>query len=198
MDRPVSVHPGDLIWSGEHWILGICPDDSEEPSGWVSLFHTRYSPAGEGTTAQVMIPGEPGVSVIAADCPEVARFTTEQFLSRGSFFDADAPLVNARFERRGDLRSDPGWRIETDAFTLIARWQLTEPPVIADGTFRAGTEHYTILFFTDAASVELDGRRIEGQPYPRDIWEPTIGGQRSSCVIALAETLVELPPGSTS
>jgi hypothetical protein len=26
----------------------------------------------------------------------------------------------------------------------------------------------------------------------RDIWKPTIGGERSSCVFALAETLIEL------
>jgi len=49
------------------------------------------------------------------------------------------------------------------------------------------------LFFTSEASVDLDGRRIEGKPSMRDIWKPTIGGERSSCVFALAETQVELP-----
>ena len=53
------------------------------------------------------------------------------------------------------------------------------------------TEHFTLLFFTDAASVQRDGQSIEGQPYLHDIWKPSIGGERSSCVIALAEILLE-------
>ena len=46
MDRSVSVHTGKLIWSGEHWINAIRREGDESPSAWVSLFHTRYSPAG--------------------------------------------------------------------------------------------------------------------------------------------------------
>ncbi|MBI85509.1 MAG: hypothetical protein CMJ81_20135 [Planctomycetaceae bacterium] len=192
MTASVQVHEGKLAWSGDHWILGIRPQGAEQPSAWVSLFHTRYSPAGEGIAAQILLPGDRPISVICTDQPEVGRFTREQFFSAGSYFDPEAPLVDAQFQRRGDIRKDPAWIIETDAFRIVARWQITQPAVVAAGTFCPGTEHFTLLFFSDAASVQRDEQSIEGQPYPRDIWKPSIGGERSSCVIALAESLIEL------
>jgi hypothetical protein len=191
MTGSVRVHAGKLAWSGDHWILGIRPQGVQQPSAWISLFHTRYSPAGEGTAAQIFIPGDRPLSVICTDQSEVGRFTQEQFFSSSSYFDPDAPLVDAQFQRHGDIRTDPAWVIETGEFRIVARWQITQPAVIAAGTFRPGTEHFTLLFFTDAASVQRDGQSIEGQPYPRDIWKPSIGGERSSCVIALAESLLE-------
>ena len=36
-------------------------------------------------------------------------------------------------------------------------------------------------------------RQIEGEPYRRDIWQQSIGGERSSCVVALSETFIEVP-----
>jgi hypothetical protein len=193
MNRPVNVHGGRLLWSGEHWINAIRPEGSETPSAWVSLFHTRYSPAGEGNAAQILITGEPGLSMIATDNRDVCELTQESFFSRRSVLPADAPVVDASFRREGATSRDPAWVIEAGGHRIVARWHVTEPPVIASGTFRPGTEHFTLLFFTDDAEVELNGRRIEGRPYERDIWQPTIGGMRSSCVFALAETLIELP-----
>ncbi len=191
MSISVQVHEGKLAWSGDHWILGIRPEGAEQPSAWVSLFHTRYSPVGEGIAAQIVVPGDRPLSVVCTDRPEVGRFTREQFFSAGSYFDPEAPLVDAQFQRLGDIRKDPAWVIETDGFRIVARWQITQPAVAAAGTFRPGTEHFTLLFFSDAASVQRDGQAIEGQPYLRDIWKPSIGGERSSCVIALAESLLE-------
>jgi hypothetical protein len=189
-DRPVKIHAGNLLWLGEHWINALRP----EASAIVSLFHTRYSPAGEGNGALVRIGGEGGFHAVCTDQPELGRFLTERFFRRVDYFQADLPTVPARFRREGDVRRDPAWVIETDRHRIVARWKVAEPPVIADGTFRSGTEHFTVLFFTDEASVELDGKRVEGRPYPRDIWKPSVGGERSSCVFALAETLIELPP----
>ena len=191
MDRAVRVHSGKLVWSGEHWTLGIRHLAAEDVSAWISLFHTRYSPVGEGNAAQVFIPGATAINVICTDHPEVGQFTREQFFSAGSYFDPKAQLVSARFQRQGDIRTNPAWVIETNEFRVVARWQITEPPVIAEGTFRPGTEHFTLLFFTDTASVECDGQLIQGQPYTRDIWKATVGGERSSCAFALAESLIE-------
>jgi hypothetical protein len=193
MDRPVSIHDGTLVWIGEHWINALRPEGAAAPSAWVSLFHTDYSREGEGNVAQVLISGGSRVSFVAADNLELARYLNHEFLSRSSVRDPDAPIVSARFRREGDVRREPAWVIETDAHRIVARWRVTGPPVIAEGSFRTGTEHFTVLFFTDEASVELDGKRIEGKPYSRDIWKPTLGGDRSSCVFALAETLIQLP-----
>ena len=191
--KPVRINPGRLLWSGEHWINGLQSPEGGTPSAWVSLFHTRYSPAGEGNAAQIIIRADRQLSLICADVPEVGRFTQEKFLNRSSFQDPKAPIVQARFFREGDIRKDPAWVIETDKHRIVARWWVTEPPVIAQGTFSPGSEHFTALFFTERASVEVDGQPIPGNPYLRDIWEPSLQRARSSCVFALAETMIERP-----
>ena len=194
--KPVQIHSGRLLWSGEHWINALQPQGAETPSAWVSLFHTRYSPAGEGNTAQIIIRAQKQLSLVCMDDPEVGKFTQENFLVRSSFQDPEAPVVKAHFFREGDIRKDPAWVIETDEHRIVARWRVTEPPVIAHGTFRPGTEHFTVLFFIAEASVEVDGQLIPGKPYFRDIWKPQLPGDRSSCVFALAETLIEFPKSS--
>lgn len=190
--RPITIHDGPLIWSGEHWIIGLRRADEGPPDAWISLFHTRFSAAGEGTVAQVLLADKPRLSVICTDNPGLTKFITDTFYSRSSVQDAEAKIVDATFRLEGDTQRDPAWVIETKTHRIAARWQVTEPPVIADGSFGEGSEHFTLLFFTDKATVELDGKRREGKPYPRDIWKPSIGGERSSCVFALAETFLAL------
>lgn len=189
-DKPVTVHAGKLIWLGEHWINALRPEGG--PTSIVSLFHTRYSSAGEGNAALVRIGGNDGLHAICADSDELAHYLTERFFRNVDYFEAGLPVLASRFSRVGDIRRDPGWIIEAGGRRVVARWQVAMPPVVADGSFRAGTEHFTVLFFSDKASLELDSQAIAGRPYPRDIWQPSIGGQRSSCVLALAETLIEL------
>jgi len=190
MKRPITLHTGKLIWVGEHWIAALRPDGAEKPSAWISLFHTRYSAAGEGNAAQIIVPG---LSVVATDNRELGEYAQREFFARSSVRDPNAPIVEARFRREGDTRRDPAWVIETGNHRVVARWVVTDPPVIADGSIREGTEHFALLFFTNEATVELNGKRVEGKPYPRDIWKPSIGGERSSCVFALAEAFMELP-----
>src|ERR1043166_4763283 len=172
----VSLHPGKLVWSGEHWISGLRPPGPDSPTAWASLFHTRYSLAGEGNVAQVILASQPRVSFIGTDNPPLCEFIRREFLSKSSVQDPRAEVVNATFQRIGDIRRDTAWIIETASHRVTARWIVTEPPVIAHGSFRAGTEHFTVLFFTNQSTVELDGRAIEGGPYPRDIWKKSIGG----------------------
>jgi hypothetical protein len=193
MNRPITLHAGKLLWLGEHWIHAIRPEGATNPSGWVSLFHTRHSPAGEGTVAQIIIAGPPRFSAVCTDSRELADYGQREFFARSTQRDPEAPILDARFRREGDTRRDPAWVIEAGGHRIVARWEITEPPVIADGSFRSGTEHFTVLFFTYRASVEFDGQLVPGVPYPREIWKASIGGERSSCVFALAETLIELP-----
>lgn len=196
-NRPITIHGGRLLWLGEHWINALRPDSAEQPTAWVSLFHTRWSAAGEGNVAQILIDdGGTKFSAICADSRELADYAQREFFARSSVRDPGAPIVKATFQREGEMQREPGWLIEAGGHRIVARWTITEPPVIADGTFKPGTEHFTALFFTDEATVELDGKRIDGKPYRRDIWKPTIGGERSSCVIALAEPLIGLPTRS--
>ena len=49
---------------------------------------------------------------------------------------------------------------------------------------------FSLVHFAQAATIALDGASIEGGPYLVDVWKPSIGGDRSSSVIALNETFL--------
>ena len=192
----VNIDQGALIWSGEHWINYLREPAANSNSGMVSLYHTRYSSAGEGHVAFVTVPAE-GLDAVCTDNPELARFLIDTMVrGRGGLFDRDLPTVEARFTRGGATRDSPRWKIDSGAHQLMATWSEIAPPVVAQGTFREGHEHFTILFFAEQAAIRIGDRVLPGAPYRVDIWRPSIGGDRSSCVFALAETLIRLPPTS--
>ncbi|MDP7129749.1 MAG: hypothetical protein QF437_04635 [Planctomycetota bacterium] len=190
MSAKPDLNTGKLVWSGEHWINGISVGDSTEPSGWFSQYSIRYSEAGEGNALQLVIP-EKDICCICTDNRKVGEWIADGFFSKSSILTPDVPLVDAAFRREGSTNSNPAWVVDWDGHQVVARWNVTEPPVIAYGPFREGIEFFTMLFFTMDSTIELDGSPIEGKPYLRDIWKPSIGGDRSSSVFALSESMIE-------
>ena len=196
MSRP-AINRGKLVWSGERWIVRLREAGADADSGLVSLYHTRYSPAGEGTVAFVDISGEPGFSAVCTDSRELAGWVIDTMIEKKfNPFDRDSLILDAEITRAGDIRKDPSWIIRAEHDRIVAAWIPNQPPVIAEGWapyFGEGVDFFTLLFFVDEASIVLNGQPIAGQPYPRDVWSKSIGGDRSSCVFALAETKIEVP-----
>ena len=98
--------------------------------------------------------------------------------------------------RSADIRDEPCWAIQTDEHRIISTWSEIQPPIIAEGwapIFQEDLDFFTLLFFCDAASIQLNGLSISGHPYLRDIWKKSIGDDRSSCVFALTETMISVP-----
>jgi hypothetical protein len=92
-----------------------------------------------------------------------------------------------------DIRFSPSWVIDSGRCQIIATWADIQPPVIAEGpapTFGPDRDFFTLLFFADSATITCNGLPVKGQTYQRDIWQASIGGNRSSCVFALAETMI--------
>lgn len=190
MSTKPELNPGKLVWAGEHWINGISIDEDAEPSGWFSQYSIRYSEAGEGNVLQLVIP-EKDICCICTDNLGVGEWVSDGFFAKSSVQTPDAPLVKATFRREGSAHSNPSWVVDWDGHHVVARWNVTKPPVIAYGPFKEGIEFFTILFFTMDSSIEVDGKQIKGKPYLRDIWKPSIGEMRSSSVFALSESMIE-------
>ncbi|MDJ0754186.1 MAG: hypothetical protein QNJ45_11745 [Ardenticatenaceae bacterium] len=192
MSRPL-INPGKLHWSGEHWINYVREPGAETDSAMISLFHTRYSPAGEGTAAFVEIAMNPAYLGLYTDNPEMAAFVRNMIRGRGNPFDRELPLVPAEIYRTGDIRHDPAWVIHNDQTHMMVQWRDLQPPIVVEGdapTFGPDRDFFTVLIFTGRSTITVDGQTIGGQPYQREIWQASIGGYRSSCVIALAETMI--------
>lgn len=190
----VNVSKGELFWSGEHWVNMLKSDEKKDSNAIVSHFSFRYSPAGEGNIAVIRIEGDPQIHAVCTDNKEIAKFAIPTFFEgRVDYYSSELPVIDAAFTRFGDTSKSPGWKIKTDEHLIVTRWEVTKPPVIASGVFREGMDTFTILFFTKEASIELDDKIINGKPFLRDIWWPSIGGDRSSSVFAIAESIVMKP-----
>ena len=188
------VQDGKLYWTGEHWINYIRREGETSDSGMVSLFHTRYSKGGSGNAAFVDIGGDDGYRALCTDNADVASFMVDhQRGNTGRPYGQNPPIVDAEFIQGGDIRTSPSWTIRTDDREIVATWSAVLPVVVVNGPWPAGSQisyTFTLLHFAEGASIALDGRAVDGRPYPTDIWRKSIGGERSSCVFALAETFI--------
>ena len=190
-----SLKAGTLVWSGEHWINYIRRPGESTDSGMVSLYNTRFSAAGEGIAAFVYIPGNDGFTGYCTNNREVASFMFDTMIrGKGNALDRELPVLDATFEYEGDAAKQATWTIEASGRRVESVWTITEPPTMMYGPAHSGEpmEIFSVLNFTNKTSMKLDGRAVEGKPYTRDIWKKSIGGNRSSCVFALAETFIRI------
>ena len=195
-----NLSRGKLLWSGEHWINYIRPADSESNTGMVSLYHSYYSPAGRGTVAYVDIPDDlagtesSGFTAVCTDNREYAQFIDAQMIRDNPYLKKSPWLRklatrDAQFTLSGDIQREPSWTIDAGANRIVATWSnlnsLVGPPTIHPQIV------FTILLFAEQASIEVDGNRVSGAPYPNEAWSQSLGKAHSSCVFALAETMIE-------
>jgi hypothetical protein len=194
MQRPI-VNPGKLLWTGQHWINYIRPFEKSKNSGMISLWYTRFCEAGEGLVAFVNIQDETNFQYICTDNERVAAYIQTWMRGRGGLYDMDMPVINADISRKGDIRSSPAWVIETATDQIVTTWSDIQQPVILEAPapeFHKDRDVYSSLFFAESAQILLNDHLISGDPYITDIWQATIGGQRSSCVFALSETFIQV------
>ena len=184
-----------LVWSGEHWMIYLRRPGEQSNSGSLSLYHTRHSPAGEGTLALVSLSGQGGFSALCTDNREVAKFVADNIVSWAAApFDRDLPVLDAEVQRGGDVRTSPSWTVRTDKGAVVATWSNVDRPLVLerpDADSKGRTVTFSLLFFTDQGTITLDGRAIDGEPYTREDWTRSIGRPGSSSCFALAETETE-------
>jgi len=193
MSKLSTLQPGKLEWTGEHWVVMLRPDGSDADSAIVSHFAIRVGPGGEGNVAIVRIGGDDGIHAVCTDNPDAAAFALPRFFHRLAYYDESMPTIRCSFTRTGDATRNPGWRIETNQGRIIeTKWIVSDQPIVLNSPWRDGKHVFSILYFTEEATVTLDGVVISGKTYPRDIWRDSIGGDRSSCVFALSESFFDL------
>ena len=184
-----SLSQGGLLWSGQHWIAYLRRPGSEDHTGMVSLYRGDTSPAGAGTAAFVQIPGADGFTGLCTDNRELAEFVRQTQVVPTSPFDRGMEPVEARLSPGGDIRTEPAWEIDAAGRRIDVCWRELDPPLVGPPTAHPRIV-FTILVFAGGGSIQLDGRDVGGEPYPRDNWARTLGRPRSSCCFALAETMI--------
>ena len=200
------VNPGRLYWTGQHWINYIRPasageNSAGENSAMVSFWHTHYSSAGEGNVAYVLIGDGSTYGSICTDNPDMAAFIQAWMKGRGGMYDMELEVVPAAFTRSGNILDAPTWTIESADDQIIARWGDLQSPELLEAPapkLREGWDVFSCLFFARSAQIMFNGHLVDGEPYPVDIWKPSLGGVRSSCVFALSEAFIQTVSGRSA
>jgi hypothetical protein len=100
----------------------------------------------------------------------LADFIIEKVVSwESSPFEQDIPIVIGNFIRSGDIRSNPKWRIETDAHVVETEWTGLEPEVVIDSPLKSGgfTIINSVLFFSTTATMKVAGQSAVIRSYEK-------------------------------
>jgi len=182
-----TLQLGRLEWAGEHWVSMLREDGRDDDTAIVSHYSMRISPGGEGNVAVIRIGGN--FNAVCTDNPAMLDFVIPRCFEKVPYWHQDLPVLACTFTRFGDATRDPGWLIESEeGRTVHSRWTAPAAPIVLNSPWQDNQHVFSILYFSDEATVELDGRAINGRPFMRDIWRDTLGGDHSSCVYALAES----------
>ena len=130
--EPAVINRRTLFWTGEHWINFLRRPGEEAHSGMVSLYHTHYSAAGAGIVALVHVDAPQPFTAICTDNRALVPFIQKHW-PRGRippFDNPDVPILDATFRRGGDIRHDPCWIISVAEHEIVARWTVTQPPLV--------------------------------------------------------------------
>ena len=195
--EPAVINRKTLFWTGEHWINFLRRPGEEAHSGMVSLYHTHYSAVGTGIVTLVHVDAPQRFTAICTDNRALVPFIQEHW-PRGRippFDDPDVPLLDATFRRGGDIRRDPCWIISVertrDRRPLDGHAAAAGDDQSGSGRGRGPGHALRAMFFTDEAAITFDGQPADGLPYMSPHWAPLLGTARSSCVFALAETMMQ-------
>jgi hypothetical protein len=184
----LKINPNELILIGENSFVRLTKDNGQSAATRASHWRVLWSPAGPGH-ALLADSGLVGGVRIYADSVPLARFLQKEIehLLYKPFGDAGIPVIAASFERQGTPPGVCDEIVRTDKEEVRLSWSdflkpfNFEAPVGFDGR-PVGCQ--TTFFPAKTASLSLNGRKAEGEP-----WRLDRGGKPSTTAcLAWCET----------
>lgn len=194
------IHPGRVDWTGDN--PGIYLKDHQD-GPWTSLatfFRIFYSPHGMGSG--VLLLDEPNEekslpdtnNFCISDNEALARFLVEDFFSNFASFKVSSglnaiqylPLTEVR--REGDTLTEYSEIVCSADFEVRMTWGELSLPYAVDMPTENGPtkkhEMYSLFLDANAASIEVNGRALNGGIVERDF----AGTRKSTAFLAFSET----------
>ena len=186
-----TVDSNEIRVTGENSFIRLSEKEGDELTTRASHWRVLYSPAGPGHALFIQSELTDNTFTIYSDNIALARWLQEEIeaMLHPPFADTGIPVVEAAFERDGDVRSYMTERVLSDDTDLALTWyDLLEPIAVHAPPGTGGRSHgvYTILFPARRAQVVLNGRFASGRPQPAD----REGRESSSACLAWSETWV--------
>jgi len=194
------IHPGRVDWTGDN--PGIYLKDHQD-GPWTSLatfFRIFYSPHGMGSG--VLLLDEPNEekslpdtnNFCISDNEALARFLVGDFFSNFASFKVSSglnaiqylPLTEVR--REGDTLTEYSEIVCSADFEVRMTWGELSLPYAVDMPTENGPtkkhEMYSLFLDANAASIEVNGRVLNGGIVERDF----AGTRKSTAFLAFSET----------
>jgi hypothetical protein len=168
----LQINPHELILIGENSFIRLSKDDGQSASTRGSHWRVLWSPAGAGHALFVDSSLVGGVRIYADSVPLVRFLQKEiEYLLYKPFGDPNVAVKSATFVREGTPPGACGEVVRTDAAEIRLSWSdflrpfnFAAPPGF-DGR-PIGVQ--TTFFPANAASLSLNDRKAEGNPWRMD------------------------------
>ena len=186
-----TVDPNQVRVTEENSFIRLGPQEGSEFTTRASHWRVLYSPAGPGHSLFLQSEITNNQVAIYSDNIALARWLQEEIeaMLYPSFADASIPVIEATFERSGDVRSYVKESVTTrDADLSLTWYNFMEPLAIHAPPGTGGRSHgvYTIFFPAQGAQLTLDEQFASGRPLPAD----REGHEITSACLAWSETWV--------
>ena len=186
-----TVDPNEVRVTGENSFLRLGQQEGGELTTRASHWRVLYSPAGPGHALYLQSELTNDVITAYSDNVALARWLQEEIeaMLHPPFADTSIPVIEASFERLGDVRSYVTERVTARDSDLSLTWyDIMEPMAInaSPGTGGRSLGVYTIIIPARRAQLVLNGRFASGRPLRAD----RDGREATTACLAWSETWV--------
>ena len=167
-----TVDPNEVRVTGENSFIQLGQEEGDVTTT-ASHWRVLLSPAGPGHALFLISELTDNEIAVYSDNIALARWLQEEIESmiNPPFSDTDLPVIDATFEREGDVRSySTELVISRDAEISITWYDFLEPFAIHAPPGTRGRNHgvYSILIPAQRAQLVLNGAFAAGQPRRAD------------------------------
>ena len=186
-----TVDPNEVRLTGENSYIRLGQEEGSDFTTTASHWRVLYSPGGAGHALFLRSELTNDEIVAYSDNIGLARWLQGEIeaLINPPFADTKIPVVDAVFERLGDIRSFSTERVTARDVDLSLTWyDLMEPMAIHAPPGTEGLTHgfYTVMIPAKRAQLVLNGRFSSGRPVREDIE----GRECTTACLAWSETWV--------
>ena len=186
-----TIDPNEVRVTGENSFIRLGSQEGSEFTTRASHWRVLYSPAGPGHCLFLQSEITNDQVAVYSDNIALARWLQEEIeaMLYPSFADTSIPVIEATFERSGDVMSYITESVTTrDADLSLTWYNFMEPLAMHAPPGTGGRSHgvYTIFFPARGAQLSLDESFASGKPLPTD----REGHEITSACLAWSETWV--------
>ena len=188
-----SVDEHRVILTGENPFIRLSETDGAPTSTEASFWRVIFSPAGPGHVLYLRSRLTDDQLRIYSDNIALARWLQEtvQGMLNEATRDPSIPVIDAEFERHGDMRSYWTESLDSAEEEISLTWyDLGDPLLVHTAPGEPAGRPYgvcTVLIPARGARLTVNGEHASGLPWPRE----REGRPFSTCALAFSESWTE-------